>query len=123
MGLQSIYFFYKDELMSDTELTTLEQHLLLAIIGLHPNAYGVSIQDHIKARTGREPSTGSTYASLDRLEEKGFVKSRQGEPTAARGGKAKLYFTITGPGQHTLRQSLQAVHSVSHGLRWKGAAI
>src|SRR5258708_31529727 len=109
--------------MSDTELTTLEQHLLLAIIGLHPTAYGVSLQDHIKARTGREPSTGSIYASLDRLEEKGFVKTRQGEPTKERGGKRKLYFTITAPGQHTLRQSLQAIHSLSDGLRWRGAAI
>jgi DNA-binding PadR family transcriptional regulator len=109
--------------MSDTELTTLEQHLLLAIIGLNPNAYGVSMQDHIKERTGREPSTGSIYASLDRLEEKGFIKSRQGEPTKERGGKRKLYFTITAPGQHTLRQSLQAVHSLSHGLRWKGATV
>ena len=89
-----------------------QQHLLLAIIGLHPNAYGVSIQDHIKERTGREPSTGSIYASLDRLEEKGFVKTRQGEPTKERGGKRKLYFTITGPGQHTLRQSLQAIRSL-----------
>jgi PadR family transcriptional regulator PadR len=123
MGLQSVYFFYKNENMSDTELTTLEQHLLLAIIGLHPNAYGVSIQDHIKERTGREPSTGSVYAAIDRLEEKGFVKSRQGESTKERGGKRKLYFTITGPGQHTLRQSLQAIHSLSHGLRLKGAAV
>ncbi len=97
------------------ELTTLEQHL--------PNAYGVSIQDHIKERTGREPSTGSIYASLDRLEEKGFVKSRQGEATPERGGKRKLYFTITAPGQHTLRQSLQAIGSLRRGLRWKGAAI
>ena len=105
------------------ELTTLEQHLLLAIIGLHPNAYGVSIQDHIRERTGREPSTGSIYASLDRLEEKGFVKSRQGEATAERGGKRKLYFTITAPGQHALRQSLQAIDALSHGLRWKGAAV
>jgi len=105
------------------ELTTLEQHLLLAIIALQPNGYGVSIQDHIKARTGREPSTCSIYASLDRLEEKGVVKSRQGEATKERGGKRKLYFTITAPGQHTLRQSLQAIHSLSHGLRWKGAAI
>lgn len=121
--MQSADFFYISEFMSDTELTTLEQHLLLAIIGLHPNAYGVSIQDHIKERTGREPSTGSVYAAIDRLEEKGFVKSRQGEPTAERGGKRKLYFTITGPGQHTLRQSLQAIHSLSHGLRWKGAAV
>jgi len=105
------------------ELTTLEQQLLLAIIGLHPNAYGVSIQAHIKDRTGREPSTGSIYASLDRLEEKGFVRSRQGEATPERGGKRKLLFTITAPGQHALKESLQAIHSLSHGLRLKGAAI
>jgi DNA-binding PadR family transcriptional regulator len=122
-SLQSVDFFYTYEIMSDTDLTTLEQHLLLAIIGLHPNAYGVSIQDHIKERTGREPSTGSIYAALDRLEEKGFVKTREGEPTKERGGKRKLYFTITGSGQHTLRQSLQAIHSLSHGLRWKGAMV
>ncbi len=109
--------------MSATELTTLEQHLLLAIIGLRPNAYGVSIQDYIKERTGREPSTGSIYASLDRLEEKGFVKSRQGEATPERGGKRKLYFTITAPGQRALKESLQAIDALSHGLRWKGAAV
>jgi DNA-binding PadR family transcriptional regulator len=103
------------------ELTTLEQHLLLAIIALHPNGYGVSIQDHIKERTRREPSTGSVYAGLDRLEEKGFVKSRQGEATKERGGKRKLYFTITAPGQHALRESLQAIHSLSDGIRLRGA--
>jgi len=116
-------FFYKIEIMSDTDLTTLEQHLLLAVLGLHPNAYGVSIQEHIKERTGREPSTGSIYASLDRLEEKGFVKSRQGEATKERGGKRKLHFTITAPGQRALRHSLRAIDSLSQGLRWKGAAI
>ena len=105
------------------ELTSLEQHLLLAIIGLYPNAYGVSIQDYIKERTGREPSTGSVYAAIDRLEEKGFVKSRQGEKTAERGGKAKLYFMITAPGQHALRQSLQAIDGLRHGVAWKGAAV
>src|SRR5260370_24073226 len=109
--------------MSTPKLTTLEQHLLLDIIGLHPNAYGVSIKDNIKERTGREPSTGSVYATLDRLEEKGFVKSRQGEATPERGGKRKLYFTITAPGQRALRESLQAINSLSHGLRWKGAAV
>ena len=109
--------------MRDTELTTLEQHLLLAIIALHPNAYGVAIQEHIKERTGREPSTGSIYASLDRLEEKGFVRSRQGEATPERGGKRKLYFTITAPGRRALNESLRAIDSLSHGLRWKGAAV
>jgi PadR family transcriptional regulator, regulatory protein PadR len=116
-------FFYKHEIMSSTELTTLEQHLLLAVIALHPNGYGVLLQNHIKDRTGREPSTGSIYASLDRLEEKGFVKSRQGEATAERGGKRKLHFAITAPGQHALRQSLQAINALSHGLRWKRAAV
>jgi DNA-binding PadR family transcriptional regulator len=105
------------------ELTTLEQHVLLAVVGMHPNAYGVSIQDYIKERTGREPSTGSIYASLDRLEEKGFVKSRQGDPTKERGGKRKLYFTITAPGQHALMVSLQAIRALSQGLVWKGAAV
>jgi DNA-binding PadR family transcriptional regulator len=105
------------------ELTSLEQQVLLAVLGLHPNAYGVSIQDHIKERTGREPSTGSVYAALDRLGEKGFVKSRQGEATKERGGKRKLYFTITAPGQYSLRQSLQAIDALSRGLAWKRAAI
>lgn len=98
------------------ELTTLEQHLLLAVIALNPNAYGVSIQDHIRERTRRGPSTGSIYASLDRLEQRGFVKVRQGEATPERGGKRKLHFTITAPGQHALRQSLQALNSLSRGL-------
>jgi len=118
-------FFYIGEVMRriGMELTTLEQHLLLAIIGLHPNAYGVSIQEHIKDRTGREPSTGSVYASLDRLEEKGVVTVRQGEATPERGGKRKLYFTITAPGRRALSESLQAIDALSHGLRLKGAAI
>jgi DNA-binding PadR family transcriptional regulator len=105
------------------ELTALEQHLLLAILKLHPAAYGVAIQDHIRERTGKEPSIGSIYASLDRLEEKGFIKPRQGEPTHERGGRRKLYFTITAPGQHALKQSLQAIRSLTRGLGWKEAAI
>jgi PadR family transcriptional regulator, regulatory protein PadR len=99
------------------ELTALEQQIMLAIIGLHPTAYGVSIQDHIKDRTGREPSIGSIYASLDRLEQKGFVASRQGEATAERGGKRKLYFTVTAPGERTLKQSLRGLDSLRRGLK------
>jgi PadR family transcriptional regulator, regulatory protein PadR len=83
----------------------------------------VSIQEHIKERTGRELSTGSIYASLDRLEEKGFVKSRQGEATPERGGKRKLYFSITAPGRRALTESLQAIDALSYGLRLKGAVV
>src|SRR5262245_27729207 len=100
------------------DLTTLEQHILLAIMGLKASAYGVSICERIRDRSGNEPSPGSIYAALERLEDKGFVKSRQGEPTAERGGKRKVYFTITAPGQHALRMSLQALKALGRGLRW-----
>jgi PadR family transcriptional regulator, regulatory protein PadR len=95
-----------------------EQHVLLAIIALNPDAYGVSIQDHIQKRAGYRPSIGSIYAALDRLETKGFVKSRQGESTRERGGRAKLYFTITAPGQAALKGSLREISSLRRGLRW-----
>jgi DNA-binding PadR family transcriptional regulator len=102
-------------------LSTLEQHVLMAIVRLHPDAYGVSIQDHIHQRTGREPSLGSVYAVVDRLEEKGFIKSRQGEASPQRGGKRKLHYTVTAPGQATLQESLRATESLKRGLRWREA--
>jgi PadR family transcriptional regulator, regulatory protein PadR len=70
---------------------------------------------------GAEPSVGTVYATLERLEHKGYVVSRQGEATPVRGGRRKLYFTVTAPGQNALRQSLRAIRSLEHGLRWKGA--
>jgi PadR family transcriptional regulator PadR len=103
------------------DIGALEQHVLLAIVALHPDAYGVSIQDHIRLRAGYEPSIGSVYAAVGRLQEKGYVKSRQGEPTAERGGRRKLHFTVTAPGQATLRASLRATSSLQRGLRWREA--
>jgi PadR family transcriptional regulator, regulatory protein PadR len=76
------------------KLSALEQHVLTAIIALHPNGYGVSIQNHIKRQTGSEPSIGSVYAALDRLESNGFITSREGEKTVARRDHRKLYFTV-----------------------------
>jgi PadR family transcriptional regulator len=89
-----------------SDLNSLEQQMMLAIIKLMPNAYGVAIGDHIKRVTGRAYSIGAIYAALERLEERGFLKSRQGEPTAARGGRRKLYFDLTAAGQMALKQSL-----------------
>ena len=96
----------------------LEQHVMMAIMAQHPNAYGVSIQDHILRRTGYEYSIGSIYAALGRLEDKGYLKSRQGEATRERGGRAKLYFTVTAPGEKKLQESLRATRSLQRGLRW-----
>ena len=94
----------------------------MAAKALHPNGYGVSIRDHLLRRTGQDVSIGSIYAALGRLEDKGFLKSRQGEATPQRGGRAKLYFTITAPGEKTLQASWQATRSLGRGLRW-GTAL
>jgi PadR family transcriptional regulator PadR len=79
--------------------------VLLALIRLGDDAYGVPISDAIEHSSGREVSTGSVYITLDRLESKGLVSSRLGEPTAARGGRAKTYFRITAKGLREVRQA------------------
>lgn len=103
------------------ELTTLEQHAMLAIMALQPNAYGISIQDHITQKAGYEPSVGSIYAALDRLEDKGFVRPKQGEATPQRGGKRKLYFWLTAPGKRALSESINATRSLGRAAGWREA--
>ncbi len=103
-------------------LSALEQMTMLAILRLHPDAYGVTIQDQIGDRTGKAPSIGSVYAALDRLEGKGLIESRRGEPTAERGGRAKLYFTLTASGSATLEQSLLGARLAEEGPQDPGGA-
>lgn len=103
------------------DLSAIEQEVLLAAMALHPNAYGVSVADHIERRTGNQRSIAGIYTAIDRLEKKGYLKSRLGESTASRGGKRKLYVTITAPGELTLKQSLLAIASLRRGIRWQEA--
>ena len=100
------------------ELGMLEQRLMLAIMRLQPAAYGVALQKELRLRTGREYSVGTIYAALDRLEDGGLVKSKQGEATAARGGRAKLYFSLTAPGRTALQTSLNAVDNLRSNTRF-----
>lgn len=82
------------------------EYQVLAVLLLHPrDAYGVTIRGWIKDRTNKEPSVGALYTTLDRLEEKGFVKSWWGEATAERGGRRKKFFAIEGAGQLALRNA------------------
>lgn len=81
-----------------TALGEFEQIVLLAILRLGDTAYGVAIRKEIAARTDREPAPGALYTTLDRLEEKGLVVSRLGDPTPERGGRAKRYFKVTPKG-------------------------
>jgi DNA-binding PadR family transcriptional regulator len=96
-------------------LGNFELMVLLALMRLRDDAYGLPILQEIEARIGREVALGSVYAALARLEIKGLVTSRLGEPTAARGGKAKRYFKVTGSG-------IREVHGVRRELvsLWQG---
>jgi PadR family transcriptional regulator len=79
--------------------------VLLALIRLDDEAYGVPISEAIEESSGREVALGSVYITLARLEEKGFVSSELGEPTAVRGGRAKTYFRITAKGLREARHA------------------
>lgn len=89
--------------MKGTYLGELEEIILLTIAVLYDKAYGVSIVDEIEARSGRKLSLGATYTVLMRLEEKGFVASREGEATKSRGGRRKKLYTLSSSGEQALR--------------------
>src|SRR5688572_24053530 len=100
-----------------------EQLVLLALVRLGEGAYGMTVRREIDERTGRDASIGAVYATLDRLEAKGLVRSSIGEPTPERGGRAKRCFTISAEGLRALRRSQQALGRMLEGLprRWKPA--
>ena len=79
-----------------------EHLVLLAALRLGHEAYGVPIIAEIEERTGREVSQAAAYLTLRRLEEKGWIASRVGEPTPERGGRAKRYFSLCEPGKRRL---------------------
>jgi len=93
-----------------------EQMVLLAILRLGENAYGVTIREEIAACTGREPAPGALYTTLDRMEQKGVVRSWMGGATAQRGGKAKRYFAATKAGRGALVNVQRAYQSLLKGL-------
>ena len=95
--------------------------VLMALIRLGSNAYGVTIRREIETRTNRRVSMGAVYTTLERMKEKGFVSSRKGEPTAKRGGRAKTYFRIEAPGERAMSRAHQDIGNMASGLSWAGA--
>jgi PadR family transcriptional regulator PadR len=99
-----------------TVLGGVELLVLLALIRLGDEAYGVPISDEIEINLGRRVSIGSTYITLDRLERKGLVSSRLGEPTAERGGRAKTYFRPTIEGLQEVRLARRSLMRLWQGV-------
>ncbi len=86
--------------------------MILSVLRLAREAYGVPIAAEIAAKTGREMLQGSVYAILERLETKGLVASRLGEATAQRGGRAKRYFKLTAEGVRQVREAQRALEAL-----------
>jgi PadR family transcriptional regulator, regulatory protein PadR len=107
--------------MSDRSyLGEFEHVVLLALLRLADRAYGVTVRQEIEVRTGREVSTGAIYATLERLEAKGFVRSRLGEPTPERGGRSKRFFRITPNGVAAVNRTHRAIRRMVKGLSFAG---
>ena len=90
--------------------------MLLALVHLGPNAYGMTVRREIEQRTGRGISIGAIYTTLQRLESKGYVSSTVGEPTAERGGRAKRMFRLEANGRRALHASQVAIEEMTAGL-------
>ena len=97
-------------------LGELEQVVLLGILRLGEDAYGVPILREIERQTGRELTLASVYKTLSRLEEKGLVTSRIGDPTPTRGGRRKTYYAVSAQGQRTLRATMAGLRRMTRGL-------
>jgi PadR family transcriptional regulator PadR len=96
-------------------LGNFELMVMLALIRLGENAYGVPISQELEDITGREVAVGSVYAALERLEDKGLVTSQLGEATPERGGRAKRYFRVSGKGLREVRDTRRSLVKL-----WKG---
>ena len=102
--------------MRQRDISNFELMILLALIRLGENAYGVPISLEIEKRTRRDVALGSVYAALERLEIKGLVVSSLGEATPERGGKAKRFFHLTGKGLRDVRETQRALEKLWKGL-------
>ena len=93
-----------------------EQLILFALVRLGADAYGVTIREEIEARTGRAISPGALYTALDRLEKRGMVSSRLGEPTPQRGGKRKRHYTLQPAGERALARVYESIRLMASGV-------
>lgn len=110
-------FFIMEIMRNRDYLSQLELMVLLAILRVRENAYGMSIAREIEQRSRREVVLAGIYSTLERLEEKGLVRSERGAPTPERGGKARTYFDVTATGLKAVRSAHATFSRLSAGLK------
>jgi DNA-binding PadR family transcriptional regulator len=102
--------------MSQDYLGEFEQMVLLSIMRLGSDAYGLAVRDELESVAGRSPSSGSLYTTLDRMERKGLVESLAGDPSPARGGRPRRYVRVTAEGRELLTRSRSTLLALWDGL-------
>ncbi|WP_460995094.1 PadR family transcriptional regulator [Spirosoma harenae] len=110
--------------MKGTNLGEFEELVLLTIAALVNDAYSVAICDELEKHTGRAAKLGVVHAVLNRLEEKGLVKSRMGDATSTRGGKRKRYYEVTHAGKVGLmkaKEVRQSLWNIIPGFNLEGS--
>jgi DNA-binding PadR family transcriptional regulator len=102
--------------MSRRHLTDFELMILLAILRIGKDAYGVPIAAEIEQTGGRPVLVGAIYTALDRLEENGLVTSCYGDPTPERGGRAKRFFKVSAKGLKAVKEAQRSLTSLWSGI-------
>ena len=97
------------------ELTKAEETLLLAILRLNDNAYGVAIKQHIQKTTGKSFPYGTLYFILEQITKKGFVKRFTGESKPERGGRSRIYYALTPEGSMALKHAYKIQQKIWDG--------
>jgi PadR family transcriptional regulator, regulatory protein PadR len=100
-----------------------EYFILSSAARLGDDAYGAAMREDIEAMAGRQCSIGALYTTLDRLEQKGFIKTWTGEPSPERGGRAKRIVRITATGARQAQAFYEAVMRVSVGATWAAEGV
>ena len=108
-----------EEFMPAAYIGEFEQIVLLAVLRLGDEAYGVPMREEIEKRTGRHVTVGALYATLDRLESKGLLHSWFADPTPQRGGRSKRYFKLLPKGVEALSAAKAMLDRMWHGVRLK----
>ena len=102
--------------MGARELGRFDHLLLLAVMRLGDEAYGMTIRRELAERTGRDVASGAIYTALARLETRGYVRSRLGEPTPERGGRAKRFYRVLAAGEKAVERAEAAFIALGREL-------
>jgi DNA-binding PadR family transcriptional regulator len=100
----------------DAHLGEFETLVLLALLRLGDDAYGITVRDEIARRTRHEPSLGTVYKALTRLESKGLIRGHFGDPTPERGGRRKKHYRVLAPGRRGVAEALVTLQRMAAGL-------